>query len=466
MNELNLNSYFHIGTDNLTLEAANNTLQVPRSLGKQLSQRLNPNRGWLRSMYGGEYNTDNLKYSTYDEMLLDPQIRSCITLIDYARLSKDIKITPASEDPQDIEVADFVREMISSLTTPFRLVRKNLYTSLRYGYAVSEINFTLKEIEGKQRVAWDTIQPLHISTIQDCFEYNDDNTIKTVWQTPYGNYSGTPIPIPGYKCLINTYDEIYGDKYGNSGLRSVYKNYFMKNNILKWYANYLYKLEGPAIIGKAGPNGNKGEIQKTIDDMKEGTLGGVIDAEDEINIIESQHRGEGFMTAINYHDHMIAINFMIGSLIFGNAESKGGSYAQSQTHLDVAMIFLDGLHEDDSIPLQQAIKYVVDLNFNVSKYPGVGFEPFTEKDLISLLSAIEPYAQNLLLESGPEWFQELIRTMMKQYADIEVTDDINEEDKTPKDAIPKEGPGLELPAEHQELVDTVTNVFPPTKNPV
>lgn len=413
---MNLNEYFHIGDQDqpMILEAADPDL--PDGLGKQHSKRSNPNLGWMGKMYGGEYNPNKLDYKVYDEMMRDPQIRSCIRLIDYARLSKKYVITPASDDPQDIIVADFVRENIDNLRTPFRLVRKNLYTSLRYGYAVSEVNYTTKVIEGQTRVVWDTIQPLHIATIKDCFEYNDDNTVKTVWQRPLGVYSGTPIPIPGWKCIINTFDEIFGNKYGDSSLNSVYDNHFMKKKILRWYANYLYKLEGPAVIAKGK---NKKELQETIDDIKEGTLGGVIDPEDDIIILESRHRGEGFITAINHHNHMIAINFMIGSLLLGQAENQGGAYALGQTHMDVAKIFLDGLHEDDAIPIQEHIRLLVDLNFQVDRYPKFSYEKFTEKDLITLLNALLPYAQYFLIDIKNKGWDELLKQIFQQYADIE-----------------------------------------------
>lgn len=415
---VNLNNYFHIGNPDrpMELSAADSGLTEIKGIDRQYSQRSNPNNGWMRTMYGGEYNPDKLDWKTYDKMMLDPQIRSSISFIDYAKLSKNWNVTPASEDKEDVEAADFVKYCIGNLRTPFRLVRRHLYTNLRYGYAVGEVNYTSKTWNGSLRIVPDTIQPIHIATLRDCFEYNDDNTVKTVWQRPLGGYAGEPIPIPGWKCVINTFDEIFGNKYGNSGLRSVYDNSFMKKKILRWWANYLYKLEGPAIFGKSA---NKNQLQKVLDDIKEGSLSGVGELEDVIELIESQHRGEGFVTAIHYHDHMIASNFMIGSLLLGQAENQGGSYSLGQTHLDVAKIYLDGSHEDDAIPIQEQIKTWVDLNFTVEEYPKFSFEKFTERDLLALLEKLQPYAQNFLIDTKNNGWIELMKQVFYQYADIE-----------------------------------------------
>lgn len=85
-----MNTYFHIGNPDqpMILEAADPDL--PDGLDKQHSKRSNPNLGWMGKMYGGEYNPNKLDYKVYDEMMRDPQIRSCIRLIDYARLSKNM----------------------------------------------------------------------------------------------------------------------------------------------------------------------------------------------------------------------------------------------------------------------------------------------------------------------------------------------------------------------------------------
>lgn len=432
---MNVNEYFHIGnpTNPLLLEAAEPT--IPKGLSRQHSQRGNPNRGWLNTMTGGEYNPDKLDWKVYDKMFLDPQIRSCINFIDYAKLSKDWFITPASTDPEDVKVKEFIEHCINNLRTPFRLVRKNMYTNLRYGYSVGEVNYKTSMWEGELRIVPDTIQPLHIGTLQNCFEYNDDNTVKNVIQRPLGGYAGEPIRIPAWKCLINSFDEIFANKYGNSGFRSIYDNYFMKKKILRWWANYLYKLEGPTVFGKSE---NKKELQASLDAMREGTLSAVGDPSDEIELIESQHRGEGFMTAIEYHDHMIASNFMIGSLLLGQAGKQGGAYALGQTHLDVAQIYMDGLHEDDAIPIQEQIRTWVDLNFTVDEYPRFTFEAFTKKDLIALLNALQPYANAFLVDTKSQSWIELMKQVFHQYADIgyETDDEVEVASETVTDETP------------------------------
>jgi phage gp29-like protein len=450
---MNMNDYFHIGNPQSPMVLEAEGIKTIRNIGKQHSRRGNPNTSWLNTMTGGEYNPDKLDWKVYDKMFLDPQIRSCINFIDYAKLSKDWFVTPASTDPEDILVKEFVEHCLNNLRTPFRLVRKNMYTSLRYGYSVGEVNYTTRMWEGELRIVPDTIQPIHIGTIQNCFEYNDDNTVKNVIQRPLGGYAGEPIKIPGWKCLINSFDEIFANKYGNSGLRSVYDNYFMKRKILRWWANYLYKLEGPSVFGKSA---NKEELQAGLDAMREGTLSFVGEPEDQIELIESQHRGEGFMTAIEYHDHMIASNFMIGSLLLGQAGKQGGAYALGQTHLDVAQIYMDGLHEDDAIPLQEQIRTWVDFNFTVDEYPRFTFEAFTKKDLIALLNALQPYANAFLIDTKSQSWIELMRQVFHQYADIEY--ETEDEAEVASETVTEETPVDEIVTNEESMPDIVSAV--------
>lgn len=444
--------YTYFNLNNKEGKAPNKSL-----MGKQYSKR-NQNYTWMRSMFGGEYNPDKLGYKIYNEMLNDPQIRAASRLIKTFLLSKKMVISPASEDPVDVERAEFIEYVYDNLLTPLRQVRRNDYTCLDYGYSVSEKIYDYDPNINK--IVIRDMRPIHIETLKNCFVYDDYGNVITVIQN---GLIGEGISIPADKCHISSYDETFGNKYGESLLKTVYDNYFLKSKILEWWAIYLHKLENPAMFGTVGENGDSEALQSFIDAVAEGLTGGVGRDGDKIQLLESSHRGEGFISAINYHDTVIFRAFMIGSLLLGQAENQGGSYGQSQTHLNVVNLFLDGTHEDIATVYQNDIKQLVDWNYGPqNNYPKVSFEPFTNKDLLGLLAAIQPYADKFQVDTGASWFTQLLKTILKQYADIEITEEL--EGVNPVTDVTSEEVTEPLPVEHQELLKNVTDIFPATTN--
>lgn len=453
---MDYNEYFHLG-GTLKMEAADPGVSIKDLTGPQKSKRVH-GYSWLKEMFGASYNPDKLTYRDYNKMLHDPQIKAAERLHVYTLLKAKFTITPASEDADDVAIADFVRDVIENMKTPFRQVRKDLYTALPYGFAVSECNYLFKEVEGASRIVWDSIRSIPISTLwYNCFDYDDYGDVNQVIQ----RVDGETNPVPGEKCIIFAFDERFGNKYGRSILRACYDDHFMKHQILLWAAVFLEKHEGPTVVGIESPEGGSdpNQMQDNIDSIHEGTAGFIGKNGEKYEILESQHRGEAFMQFINYHDAQIFRAFMIGSLLLGQAEAKGGSYAQSQTHDQVLNIFLDGVHEDLAGAIQERIRTLVNLNFNVTKYPKFSFEPLSERDLLALLEALRPLAEKFLVDPASEWFQQLLKVIMKQYANIEITEEVN----APTNTFPvNTGEENEtLNNNHEEVLEGVKDILNP-----
>jgi len=366
-----------------------------RPLGGELARR-RQDYTWMKAMFGGEYNPDKVTYHDYNNMLLDPQVKSSLLFITYAMLQQRWTITPASDSTKDKEVADFVTKAFKNMRIiPMRQVLKDAFSDMKYGYSVAETVWQIKDI-GTPRVIPYKIKPLPIDTIENCFNYDKWGEVETVIQN-VGD--GRPIEIPAEKCLISTFNEEMGNKYGSPLLKEVNNNVFMKKQILKWWAIFLQKHESPNLAGFYGQQGSPEDMQKNLNGFYEGRMNAVFPEGDQVQVIESNHHGEGFLTALHYHDMIIQRNFLIGTLLFGQQESSG-SYAQSQTHLDTAMIFLDGSLADHAIPWQVKTQQLIDYNFSVEEYPQFGFEPFRRRDVIAVLNAIQPYAEKFMVNKS------------------------------------------------------------------
>jgi hypothetical protein len=233
------------------------------------------------------------------------------------------------------------------------------------------------------------------------------------------------IVIPADKCLIYTYDETFGNRYGTSILDGVYDNWYNKQRVLEWWNVFLQKHEGPTLAGFIENPEFKEMFRDQLDEIREGRTNITAGINDRIEVIESTHRGEGFKDAINYHDVMIFRKMNIGTMILGQ-EDGSGAYAQSQTQFDTLSIFLDGIHDDIAAELQIKINELVDMNWNVEDYPIISFETFEEKDLLGLLTALEPLIRDMAINPDDSWFKHLLADIVSRYSDIDTSELLEE----------------------------------------
>lgn len=388
-------------------------------IGEQKSQP-RENTAWERFFFNSGGKIKDYKRMTRD----DAQIKSALDLIINAQLGKDFVVTPAGEEDQDVEVANFIDNMIRSMDLPMRRVRQDMLTALPYGKSVSEIVFdydnTLTE-DG--RIKWKLIRTIHIDSLneQDWIEYDKQGDPTWVVQT---DNDGKKIRIPAEKTMIYAYDMEFGDYNGRSILQAVYDHWFMKKKVKEWYHVYLQKLQSPFLHGRVSNATDTEEMQAALDDVREGRTNIVTGTDDEILVVESKNKGSGFLDAIRYHDMMIYRRMGIGSLVFG-MDLTSGSYAQAKIQKDILNMFMEGIQEDMAGIFQQKLQELVDINYDVKKYPTFTFEPFTEEDILGLLTALQPYAKNLQIDTESEWFGNVVKTAVERHSDVvtrEVTD--------------------------------------------
>lgn len=404
----------------LRLSAALSPKQMTQQYSR--SKNVNPDQSFTL-----KYKGDDLNYEDYDKMLMDPQIKSGYELIRMFLLSRKIVVTPASDMEADIEIAEKLEKMLKDMKYPMRKVRNDMYSALIYGYSVSEILWGMDE--GDELIGIERIRPIPIDTLEDCFRYDDMGDVETIIQT----IEDEEIEIPAEKCLIYTYDEQFGNRYGTSILNGVYDNWYQKQKILNYWNIFLQKHEGPTLAGFVSNPMYKDLFRDQLDEIREGRANITAGAEDRIEVIESQHRGEGFKDAIDYHDVMIFRKMNIGTMILGQQDGAG-AYAQSQTQFDTLSIFLDGIHDDIAAELQSKIVELVDMNWNVDDYPVISFETFEEKDLLGLLNALKPLIDSFAIDPQDGWFRHLIADVISRYSDIDTGELLEEEE-------PQEIPG-------------------------
>lgn len=89
--------------------------------------------------------------------------------------------------------------------------------------------------------------------------------------------------------------------------------------------------------------------------------------------------------------------------------------------MEMTLNIFNGIHEDIAACFQEMINEIVEWNFGSSaKAPNFKFESFIGKDYLGLLQALQPYCQNMLIDTSSPWFEELISTAVQEQSGIKV----------------------------------------------
>ena len=367
----------------------------------------------LVGYYDGPHN-----YSYYKKICKDPQVKLGLRILKYFLLSKDYILTSNSDSEEDVMITKFIQDMLDNMDTPMREVRKNIYTALKYRFSCQEKVFKINP-DGK--IVLSALYPLHIKTLQNKpFVFDEEGNLTHIHQVSK-HYGQVDIEIS--KILLYSFEAEFDEVIGESLLDDLDNITRPKKRVMEWMATYLHKHENPTLYGKASDGLAAAEMRKNFDKIAGGKTSLTIGQNDEVGILESSHRGEAFFNALNLYDNVILRAMFIGNLIMGDA-SATGSYNQSSTQIETTLNILNGVHEDIAASFQSDINQVVEWNFGINaKAPKFKFESFIGKDYLALLQALQPYCQNMLIDTSSPWFEELISTTVQEQSGIKVDKD-------------------------------------------
>ena len=409
----------------------------PRNLMKKISYNSNPSSNHNYYGSGTEYDflrykhEGKLSYYDYEKILDDTQVGVAVDILMNFLLSKGYVITSNSDAPEDIEIKEFIEDMFDNMDTPFRKVRKDIYTSIIYGYSVLEEVYTLND---DNRIVLKGLYGLHMKTLQkNPFVKNEKGELIAIHQE---SINGS-CDIPYEKIMLCRFNNRFDELAGQSILNRIREYPHLKDKIITWLVTFLYKHENPVTYAKLANNSAfKQDVLKMLDEVAEGRTSLTIGKEDELATLESSHRGEAFFNALNYFDNLIFRGLFIGTLLLGDG-GQTGSYAQSQTQLNVANTIFDGIHEDIAYDIQTRIDKIVKWNFGINaKAPIFSFNKFTQKDLTGLLQSLQPYATSMIIDTDSQWFHELIAKVVNELSDIKVdTGQVNKDTPSSDDDV-------------------------------
>ena len=380
---------------------------------------LNKYKGYT-SLFERKDNT--VPYRVGKSILRDTQVSTGFEILKYLLSSKQWILTNTNDE--DTSVYDFIYEMLTSMDTELNTIVKQMTSAMMWGFNVHEIIY---DVEDGKLICKDLV-PVHIKTLQDYpFVYDDDGELIAIHQ----QYQGGDVEIPINKVLLYSYNSPYDEHEGQGLLYDFLPIVEDKENLMDWLMTFAEKNGSPTLYGKTSNPVSRDQLLGAFEDISEGTTGLVIGAEDDVGVLESNHKGETFFSTLQYKDNQIFRRLFIGNLLLGD-NSQTGTYAQSQTQLDFTTKVYDGILEEIANTIQeQLINPIVAFNYGPQvKAPIISFDKFSSGDMQKLFNILTPLMQNGVVDSENTAVQESIALLFKAEAGVEY---VNEEEPITED---------------------------------
>jgi len=369
-------------------------------------------RRWIREdqgvsgteIYGGfitnedhnvEWQDDNIAKNVDEMIRVDPLVRASLMSYKLPILAGSFDIVPASDQPIDIEIADFVKENLFSSHFSWHKALRETLTYLDYGHCVMAKRYEICP-DGKWRLA--SFGYRKQATIEGFFPDVDGDLghikqLASDWGQNGGDVTEFKIQRPNIFLITN--DQLGQNYQGRSILRSAYRSYKIKNLLIKIDAAKHEKWGIGIPRGKNKKSGDDGGQLKSILRGMTGHEKGYIhysEKDYEIDILE--RKGDtSTIESVKYHDTEINKNLLrdfmslgtdgVGSLALSSNTKESFYDAISAVGKHIADEWSDGSEK------MSHIKQLVDLNFaNIDQYPRMVSRPKTISKLEENLDKI------------------------------------------------------------------------------
>lgn len=347
---------------------------------------------WERNMQD-DYNPDDMGPEIYEKMLQDGQVNAALMMIKLTLLAKGYEVQ--GDDDETKAYAEFIEKNFEQLDGHMDDVLKEMLSAMEYGYSCTEKVFEYKD----GSIMLKKLKILDPKTIR--IRTNRFGDMEFVRQ-----YVGAKeIRIKPEKVIWWAYDKKFGNPYGQSELRRVYKHYFIRDKMYR-FANIAYERYGTPLL--VGQTQEAKDIPKMTNLLRtiNGLTGLAISGGDEIKAI--QGTPADYTSYIDHHGQQIMTTLLVPPMLLNLGSGQGGSYSLTDNQMNVFLYRVQSLQRTLSALIEEElIRPLIDLNFpNAQAYPAFTFKPLVDKDLTSVAAVLVQLIQTQVIEPDEEWIRE------------------------------------------------------------
>jgi len=361
-------------------EAGKDFAHFKENLGKDKTIR---ESSYYPDSFLAPWNPDDLwqkdsTYSIYEDMLKDDQVSVATTLKKDLVLASGWDIVPGEEEQDDL-VYQLQLCLSEDPEVPFEDCLYQILSAYDFGFSVSEKIFkknedgklTLKNIKTRHPGTW-LINTDKYGNVERYEQLGAGLNVRDIDRNYLIHYINNPS---------------WQNPYGTSDLRAAYAAYFIKSQIIRYYAIFIEKSASPTPIAKYPSGLPDAAITKLHNSIKkfQSKTALTVPREVEIDFLESKSNGEAFIKGINIFNMFIGRSLLIPDLLgFQGSETSGGSFNLGENQMEVFFKHISKRRQIiESIVNKEILKPIIVYNYGfVENYPKFKLRPVSDKAII------------------------------------------------------------------------------------
>ena len=340
----------------------------------------------------------------YKELLCDPHVFACTQSRKAGVLSLDWEINRGLDKDQN---AEDVENLLKKLD--IQKLMSDILDATQFGFQPLEIMW-------KRDKSGHIMPEKVIAKPPEWFCFDDDNNLK--FRTKE-NYYGEI--VPNKKFLLAQNNPSYNNPYGERTLSRVFWNVTFKKGGLKFWVVFTEKYGMPHLIGKH-PRGSTKEETNSLADMLEDMVQDAIAVIPDDSSIEIQEASKSSSAEI-YEKLIDKMNTEISKAILGQTLTteigSTGSYAASNTHMQVRQDIVDSDKKLVEGVINQLIQWIYEINFANAEVPV--FELYEPEDVDLTLAQRDKILSDTGVKFTKEYF---IKNYGLEEEDFDIREDI------------------------------------------
>ncbi len=358
-------------------------------------------------------------YDLYERMMGDAMVRAAINTKRFALLAKPWQVVPAvGGDGKSSEMQQAVRDFVEAalrgiqgvdgMTRDFRQALFQIMSAFYRGYSVAEMVWRLEErgkYAGKYMLASLKSKPPK----QTGFEVDDFLNVQAI--TSWTPLTGL-VTIPRGKCVVYVYNPHDELPYGDSDLRAVYKHWWSKDAIIKFWNLSLQKYGMPMLFAQSASSLGEGGAQKVLNLLTtvQQDSSAVFPRDVTPQLLQANNgSADAFSAAVDWHNQQIAQGILLQTLTSGEGR-RSGSLSLGQVHYNVLLYVLENAKADiEAVVNGQIVRPLVEFNFGSAEEvcPRFTLGSVNERDLLQTAQAYDVLLTHGVVDSKEQAVREM-----------------------------------------------------------
>lgn len=266
-------------------------------------------------------------YKIFDDMINDDQVNICLQLKKDLVLGKGFRIV--SEDDRYDEIKKFLNKTLTENQFDFQERLEEIISAYEYGFSITEKIFkrdrdgfiTLKDLRTRYPNTW-------------LIPQDEKGNIITFLQQG----SRQDVKIDQKSVIHYVINPRFQNPFGISDLRACYAAWFIKQQIIRFYAIFLEKNASPVPVARYKQGIPDAVIDEIYNALKSFQQKSCLVAPEEFSLdfMETTSKGEAYTKGINLFNMFIGRSLFCPDLLgFQGEETSGGSFALGKTQMEI-----------------------------------------------------------------------------------------------------------------------------------